>query len=211
MPDVPQPSPGHPVFGPEGTRTDHFPRSIDLPPGADTPSFDEYRWSQLVEENKRIISVLGALKGRLDELQAFDLAGALDALNRRLTEAEAQANLVAQLEGKMTALVMRLDLHTERHREVVGRVEALEAKDAPPAKPVDETNAKIVEFLNSAPDVKFTAITIRENLGIPAKYIHDRCKTLVRQGLIRTHVAEGRHPFYQALERKAEPVDGQPV
>jgi uncharacterized coiled-coil protein SlyX len=202
--------------------TDRYPST--LPPGAQgepllpgptidddsTPGFDEYRWSQLVEENKRIISVLGAMKRRLDEL-------------------EAQANLVAELEGKLTALVMRLDMHTERHREVVVRLEALEgertadavvvlderlraieAKDAPPPKPVDEVNEQIVAFLESVPDVKLTAISIRENLGIDAKYIHDRCKTLVRNNRIRMYTEANRHPFYQALP-KAEPAVDSPA
>jgi uncharacterized coiled-coil protein SlyX len=148
------------------------------------------------------------LTGRVDELQAFDHAEALTALNQRLTE----------LEDRITALVMRLDLHTERHREVVVRLEALEgertadavvvlderlraieAKDAPPPKPVDEVNEQIVAFLESVPDVKLTAISIRENLGIDAKYIHDRCKTLVRNNRIRMYTEANRHPFYQAL------------
>jgi uncharacterized coiled-coil protein SlyX len=194
--------------------TDRYPST--LPPGAQgepflpgptiddgsTPGFDEYRWSQLVEENKRIVSVLAALKARMDtrDTRIEEVQGRIDAL----------ANLVAELEGKMTALVMRLDLHTERHREVVGRVEALEAKDAPPPKPVDEINEQIVAFLDSVPDVKLTAIAIRENLGIDAKYIHDRCKTLVRNKRIRMFVEPNRHPFYQALP-KAEPAVESPA
>lgn len=140
----------------------------------DGQTFDEYRWSQLVEENKRLIAVSKALKDRLDSLEA------------------------------------RFEAVRDTVGAVNGRLAELEGKDQPTAKPVDEINEKIVAFLESVPDVKLTAIAIRENLDIPAKYIHDRCKTLVRNNRIRTFVEPNRHPFYQALP-KAEPAVDSPA
>jgi predicted nuclease with TOPRIM domain len=191
-------------FGPIIPTGDGF----DLPPGAaEDTGFDEYRWSQLIEENKRIVSVLAALKARLDDQMGRNdqtyrsqtsMAERLDRLEGRIDELSKHLQEVDSLD--LPGAVVTLD----------ERLRALEAKDAPPPKPVDEINEQIVAFLDSVPDVKLTAIAIRENLGIDAKYIHDRCKTLVRNKRIRMFVEPNRHPFYQALP-KAEPAVDSPA
>ena len=137
-------------------------------------TFDEYRWAQLVEDNRRHLDAIAALKRRTD-----DQKDRADIFHRSLINT------------------------IERLTFLENAVAELQAKGQPVAKPRDELNERIVEFLESAPGIKFTAIAIRENLG-DGKYIHDRCKTLVRQGRILAHTAPNRHPLYQAL-----PTDDQ--
>ena len=162
-----------------------FPRSIELPPASTNgPGFDDYRWSQLVEENKRITELLDghhrvitALKDRID-----DQTNCADRIHRRVVKLEARKE-------EQHYIIAALD----------ERLRVLEDAQRPPVKDRDDLNERIVAFLESVPSLKFSAISIRENLGDGTKDVYDRCKTLARNGRIRMFTEPNRRALYQAL------------
>jgi chromosome segregation ATPase len=159
--DFQQPTPGNPVFGPNGQ------------------SFDEYRWSQLEEANRANVQAITRLTAQLDTVR----------------------DAVGSLAGEIESINVRMDTHSRSLINLTESVRQLEEATKPPVKARDELNDRIVAFLESHAGLKFTAISIDENLGGTGKDISDRLKTLVRNGRIRMFAIPNRRPFYQALER----------
>jgi hypothetical protein len=119
-----------------------------------------------------------------------------------------QGEAIEQLKSEIAALRGRFDnvtslvgLINSTTAELSERLAALEDAGKPPTKDRDDLNERIVAFLEEHRGLKFTAISIDENLGGTGKDISDRLKTLVRNNRVRMHSIANRRPFYQALER----------
>lgn len=179
---------------------------------ANGPTFDEYRWSQLTEENRVLKTELESLSKRV-ATHSNSLATLIDRQNATQTRLDA---VLAHLEETQTLpdsiknLIDTVGTLLEWRESLDGRLAELENAGKPPAKPKDELNERVVAFLESHPELKFTAISIDENLGGTGRDISDRLKTLARNGRIRIFANDKRRPFYQALERPA-PVEDQPT
>jgi hypothetical protein len=96
----------------------------------------------------------------------------------------------------------RLDKHQRSLVNLTERLTALEVafeQLRPATKPRDDLSERIAAFLEAHPDLKFTAISIDENLDATGKDLSDRCKNLARNGRIRMFAEPNRRPFYQAL------------
>jgi len=147
---------------------------------ANGQGFDEYRFAQLQQQLDRH-------------------AARIVELHERAAAAEERLQIVDGINSHLDALVDRL-------RELSSRVTALEDAAKPAKRDRDDLNDRIVALLESAPTLKFSAISVDENLGGTGKDISDRLKTLAKNGRILIHAEEGRRPFYQALP----PKDTQP-
>jgi hypothetical protein len=174
----------------------HPPSVIDRVEGQ---TFDEYRWSQLEAAIRERKAEIESLSTRLESVR-----DAVGGINGRLTDVDER---VRQLEeaGEVESLNVRLDTHSRSLINLTESVRQLEEAVLPQPKPRDELNDRILEFLEAHPYLKFTAISIDENIGGTGKDISDRLKTLARNGKIRIFAEKGRRPFYQALERNDTP------
>ena len=70
-----------------------------------------------------------------------------------------------------------------------------------PAPPRDDLNDRIVAFLDEHVGLKFSAVSIAENIGEANKRIAERCSTLAGQGRIKRQQEANRHPLYTSRKR----------
>lgn len=115
---------------------------------------------------------------------------ALDAMAQRARE---QAATISHLRDRLDELETMILSTAEELGQLKRRVTA----DDPPPVTEDE---RILDFLRSVPDVRFSAVTIAENLALPGRQASSRVaksvQRLVRDGKVKATTAEGRRSTY---------------
>ena len=99
-------------------------------------------------------------------------------------EVDALTRTVGALAGQVADL-------TDQVRDQAKELAALRA-----TSDADETNERIVAFLEGLGGVKMSGISIAQNLAVDNKSIHSRLARLATQGRVTVHREKNRHALY---------------
>jgi hypothetical protein len=67
--------------------------------------------------------------------------------------------------------------------------------------PVAEVDERLAAFLDTVPGIKFSAVSVAENLGLESGYCSDRLTALAGRGRIVRQQAPNRRPLYYSTAK----------
>ena len=106
---------------------------------------------------------------------------------------------VGSVEDRLTALERTFDETTEALMTRLGELEeelASVRRLAGGTTPTSEVDERITTFLGSMPGIKFSAVSVAENLGMEMGHCSDRLTALAGRGVLVRQQEPNRKPLY---------------